>query len=237
MLLFWMILAALAGVFLLLAYRKNGKRGLCRGGLLLALSAVFVGLDQAVKLWARTVLEPVGTMPFIPHLLQLRFVLNTGAAFSMLEGRQLLLTLITSVVLACVGGYLILDPPQKKLEYSAWVLILAGGVGNLIDRVARGAVVDLFDTLFIKFAVFNVADICITVGFGLLLLFYLLQELSVRKMRKKGAERAGDTAAALPPEQQAAAGGGSNALSGEKPPAPVNDRKNAGREAGPKAEA
>lgn len=199
MLLFWIILAALAGVFLFLAFRKNGRTGLCRGGLLLIFSAVLVGLDQAVKLWARRVLEPVGTMPFIPYLLQLRYVLNTGAAFSMLEGRQLLLTLVTSVVLAGVGGYLILNPPKKKLEYAAWVLILAGGIGNLIDRASRGAVVDLFDTLFMNFAVFNVADICITVGFALLLLFYLLQELSERK---KAATGAGDAADALQPEQQ-----------------------------------
>lgn len=181
MVVFWVALAALAGVFLALALRKNGWKGLRRGALLLLLAAVFVGLDQAVKYWARTVLQPVGSMPFIPHLLQLRYVLNTGAAFSMLEGRQLFLTLFTGLVLAGIGGYLILDPPKKRLEYLAWVLILAGGVGNLIDRVARGAVVDLFDTLFIEFAVFNVADICITVGFGLLLLFCLLQELAARK--------------------------------------------------------
>ena len=181
MVVFWVVLAALAGVFLALAFRKNGRQGLCRGVLLLLIAAVFVGLDQAVKYWARTVLQPVGSMPFIPHLLQLRYVLNTGAAFSMLEGKQLFLTLFTGLVLAGIGGYLILDPPKKRLEYLAWVLILAGGVGNLIDRAARGAVVDLFDTLFIEFAVFNVADICITVGFALLLLFYLLQELAGRK--------------------------------------------------------
>lgn len=181
MVVFWVVLAALAGVFLALAFRKNGRQGLRRGALLLLFAAVFVGLDQAVKYWARTVLQPVGSMPFIPHLLQLRYVLNTGAAFSMLEGKQLFLTLFTGLVLAGIGGYLILDPPKKRLEYLAWVLILAGGVGNLIDRAARGAVVDLFDTLFIEFAVFNVADICITVGFALLLLFYLLQEFAGRK--------------------------------------------------------
>lgn len=181
MVVFWVVLAALAGAFLALAFRKNGRQGLRRGVLLLLIAAVFVGLDQAVKYWARTVLQPVGSMPFIPHLLQLRYVLNTGAAFSMLEGKQLFLTLFTGLVLAGIGGYLILNPPKKRLEYLAWVLILAGGVGNLIDRAARGAVVDLFDTLFIEFAVFNVADICITVGFALLLLFYLLQEFAGRK--------------------------------------------------------
>lgn len=214
MLLFWIVLAVLAGAFLFLAFRKNGRRGLWQGGLLLALSAVLVGLDQAVKLWARAVLQPVGTMPFIPHVLQLRFVLNTGAAFSMLEGHQVILTLVTSVVLAGVGGYLVLNPPPKKLEYAAWVLILAGGVGNLIDRVARGAVVDLFDTLFINFAVFNVADICITVGFALLLLFYLLQELSGRK---KAAAGAGDAADALQPERQAENETGPKAPSSQNP--------------------
>ena len=83
-------------------------------------------------------------------------------------------------------------------------MILAGGVGNLIDRVARGAVVDLFDTLFMEFAVFNVADICITVGFGLLLLFYLLQELGGRA--KNAPQGAGDDeASALQPGRDVSA--------------------------------
>lgn len=192
MLIFWCILGVLAGLFLRLAFRKNGRRGLLRGALLLGAAALLVGLDQAVKLWARTVLQPAGTMPFIPYILQLRFVLNTGAAFSMLEGRQLFLTLFTGAVLAALGGWLVLNPPQKKLEYAGWVLILAGGVGNLIDRAANGEVVDLFDTLFMNFAVFNVADICITVGFCLLILFYLLAELAGRKEKGAAGAKAPD---------------------------------------------
>ena len=113
MLFFWSALAALTGIFLALAFKKNGRKGLCQGMLLVVFAAILIGVDQAVKLWARTILQPLGSMPFIPHVLQLRYVLNTGAAFSILEGQQLLLALFTGLVLAGLGGYLILNPPKN----------------------------------------------------------------------------------------------------------------------------
>ena len=197
MLIFWCILGGASGLLLGLAFRKNGREGALRAAVLLLAAAVLVAADQAVKAWARAVLQPAGTMPFIPYVLQLRFVLNTGAAFSMLAGRQLFLTGFTGLALIALGGYLVLYPPQKRLEYAGWVLILAGGIGNLIDRVANGEVVDLFEPIFMEFAVFNVADICITVGCCLLFLFYLLTELSNRK-KSGGSEPAAQAAGSGP---------------------------------------
>lgn len=199
MLIFWCVLGLAACLLLWLAWRKNGSDGLRRGALLLLAAALLIGLDQAVKFWARTVLQPVGVMPMIPHVLQLRYLLNTGAAFSMLAGKQWFLTVFTGAVLAVMGGYLVLGGPKKRLETAAWLLVLAGGVGNLIDRAARGAVVDLFEPIFINFAVFNVADIFICTGFGLLLLYYLLEEIAARRRRAGAAEpepEAGESEAA-----------------------------------------
>lgn len=202
MLIFWCILGLLTCLFLGLAWRKSGPGGLRRGALLLLTAALLVGLDQSVKLWARTVLQPVGAMPLIPHILQLRYLLNTGAAFSMLAGKQGFLTFFTGAVLAAMAGYLILSGPKKRLESAAWLLVLAGGIGNLIDRAARGAVVDLFEPLFIEFAVFNVADIFICTGFGLLLLYYLIEELAARRGRAGAvAEPKANEAEAVRPAQ------------------------------------
>lgn len=202
MLIFWCVLGLAACLLLWLAWRKNGPDGLRRGALLLLAAALLIGLDQAVKFWARTVLQPVGVMPMIPHVLQLRYLLNTGAAFSMLAGKQWFLTVFTGVVLAVMGGYLVLGGPKKRLETAAWLLVLAGGVGNLIDRAARGAVVDLFEPVFINFAVFNVADIFICTGFGLLLLYYLLEEFAARKGRADAAEPEPRAAGAEPARPQ-----------------------------------
>ena len=117
-------------------------------------AAALIGIDQAIKLWATNVLQPVGAMPLIPHVVELRFVLNPGMAFSLLSGKQLFLIIATSIA-----------------------LILAGGIGNLIDRVLNGVVVDYINLLFMQFAVFNFADICVCVGVGLWVLEIFLEEL------------------------------------------------------------
>lgn len=132
------------------------------------------GLDQALKAWATACLEPVGSIPLIPGILELRYLLNTGAAFGSLAGRQLFLILFTIAAMAGILVYLLWKRPASRLEYMGWILILGGGLGNLIDRVSAQAVVDYINPLFIDFAVFNFADICITVGIGLYVLDLLL---------------------------------------------------------------
>ena len=117
----------------------------------LAAVAALVGIDQLIKLWAVQVLQPVGAMPLIPHVVELRFVLNQGMAFSLLSG--------------------------KRLQQAALVLVLGGGIGNLIDRVLNGEVVDYINLLFMRFAVFNFADICVCVGVALWVLVIFLDEL------------------------------------------------------------
>lgn len=146
-------------------------------------AAALVGVDQLLKYWAVTVLQPVGEMPLIPHIVSLRFVLNDGAAFGMLAGKQGFLLAVTGVALAGVLVYLLAKKAAGKLEYAAWLLVFAGGMGNLVDRVMNGAVVDYLNLLFMRFAVFNFADILVCTGIGLLCLAWLLPEL------KKGGKK------------------------------------------------
>ena len=139
--------------------------------------AALVGADQLIKLWAVRALAPVGAMPLIPHLVELRFVLNQGMAFSLLSGKQLFLIVATSAALLLVTYELFFRSRGKLLQRIAFILVLGGGIGNLIDRVLNGEVVDYINLLFMNFAVFNFADICVCVGVALWVLVIFLEEL------------------------------------------------------------
>ena len=139
--------------------------------------AALVGIDQAIKLWATQYLAPVEAITVIPHVVELRFVLNQGMAFSLLSGKQLFLIIATSVALIFVAYGLFFRSRGRYLQQAALLLILAGGIGNLIDRVLNGEVVDYINLLFMQFAVFNFADICVCVGVGLWVLVIFLEEL------------------------------------------------------------
>ena len=143
--------------------------------------AALVGIDQAVKLWAVDVLQPVGILPLIPHVVELRFVLNQGMAFSLLSGKQLFLIVATSAALLLVASQLFFRSRGNRLQQAAMILVLGGGIGNLIDRVLNGEVVDYINLLFMRFAVFNFADICVCVGVALWVLEILLEEFRTPK--------------------------------------------------------
>ena len=146
-----------------------------------AVVALLVILDQAIKLWATAVLAPVGAMPLIPGVVELRYYLNDGAAFSSFSGQQLFLIVFTSVAMVAIAAYLLIKRPARKLEYWAWVLVLAGVIGNWIDRVFNHQVVDYINFLFIRFAIFNLADVLVCTGIGLLVLNLILEELAAKK--------------------------------------------------------
>lgn len=125
---------------------------------------VLIALDQVVKFLVRTRIPLGGSVPFIPYIMDLTYVRNTGAAFSMMEEHTWLLTLISAVVSVILAVALIKGFFKHPLGRVTLSLVLAGAVGNLIDRALLGYVVDMFRTLFMDFAVFNVADICVVVG-------------------------------------------------------------------------
>lgn len=127
-------------------------------------AALLVVLDQVVKHLVASGIPLGGSAPFLPYIMDLTYVKNTGCAFSLLEEHTWMLTLasgVLSVVLAWAVGKKFFRHPLGR---GALTLVLAGAVGNLIDRAMHGYVIDMFRTLFIDFAVFNVADICVVVG-------------------------------------------------------------------------
>lgn len=147
--------------------------------------AVMVVVDQVVKYWAVTVLAPVGSIPLIPGVLQLSYVENRGAAFSILQNQIWLLLVITVVILAIIIYSLHRKYIQTMLGKISLVVIAAGAVGNMIDRIFRHFVVDMIQTTFIDFPVFNIADIYVTVGVVLFVIYMLFQHRDTDAEDKK----------------------------------------------------
>ena len=137
---------------------------------------LLIVLDQLVK-WAVVSNIKLGEVKgFVPSIMSLTYLQNTGAAFSILENQQWLFTIITLVVIGGAIWYLI-----KNIKGSFWLisgltLIIAGGLGNFIDRLRQGFVVDMFQVDFINFAVFNVADTYLTFGVLIMLLVIIKEE-------------------------------------------------------------
>jgi signal peptidase II len=147
-----------------------------------------IGADQAVKYWAATELKPVHTMDFISvggkKLVDLTYLENRGAIFGSMQDQRWFLIGFTSLVL--IIGFVVLFKYMKrsKVLSLAITLFLAGGIGNLIDRVRLSYVVDMFEFKFMNFAIFNVADICVTLAFVLLVIYALFIDPKIEKAKK-----------------------------------------------------
>ncbi len=121
--------------------------------------------DQLVKYLTVTYIPLHGDVPFLPGILQLTYTKNFGAAFSTMQGmRWLFVALFLVLTVAIVWEYRKKSLPFTKLEWWLIAAIYGGGLGNAIDRVRLGYVVDMLETQFIRFPVFNVADCFITCG-------------------------------------------------------------------------
>ncbi|MDR1641458.1 MAG: signal peptidase II [Clostridiales bacterium] len=138
--------------------------------------ALLVAADQFTKSLAVRYLLPVDSLPFVPGLFDFTYVENQGAAYGLLEGGRWFFLIITAVVMVFIGYFYFKPPSSKtKLSRAAMVVIFAGALGNAVDRLRNGYVVDFIHTLFINFPVFNVADICVVCGtilLAILVVFY-----------------------------------------------------------------
>ncbi len=144
----------------------------------LGIAALLVGVDQLIKFWAEHSLASVGSIPLIQDVFHFTYVQNFGAAFSTMQNQRFFLVGLTSVLLLIIFIVLVSKKLRSPWMTASWALILAGGAGNLIDRVFRpgGYVVDMFDFCLIHFPVFNFADICVCCGTILLLIYVLFFE-------------------------------------------------------------
>lgn len=162
--------------------------------MLLPLVAVIVAvLDQATKQWIRGAFGLHDGITVVNGLFDLRYVQNTGAAFGMFEGRNYWLALLSVVVLALLVRYWRVILGESMLHRLAVGLMLGGVVGNLLDRLRFGYVIDFLDFYWRRshFPAFNVADSAICVGVGL---YILLSVMDSRQERREGSAPTGDDA-------------------------------------------
>lgn len=138
--------------------------------ILISLCAL-VGIDQAIKIWISANISETSSITIIPGVLSITNLHNSGAAWSILEGQQWLFSIITLVAVVAIV-YFMIKLKGRKLYLTSTTILLAGILGNFINRFLQGYVVDMFQVDFINFPVFNFADICIT--FGIILLFFAI---------------------------------------------------------------
>ena len=137
------------------------------------LAAVLVVLDQIVKLLIRHNIALGESVTLIPGVMDLTYVQNTGAAFSLFREHTWILALISAVVSVALVVVMVKRVFRHPAGQVILAVILAGAVGNLIDRVLFGYVTDMFQTIFINFAVFNVADCCLVCGVIAMMVYVL----------------------------------------------------------------
>jgi signal peptidase II len=146
----------------------------------LVISALLIALDQWVKYLTVANIQLGETKEFLPGFLSFTNIRNTGAAWSLLEGKMWFFYIITVIVVAVVLYILV-----KNIHGSKWFtiglsLILAGAIGNFIDRLRLGYVVDMFQTEFINFPIFNVADTVLVIGVACIFIYLILEEKAAK---------------------------------------------------------
>lgn len=139
----------------------------------LGVSVVFIVLDQLAKWAVAATLSSAAPVTVIPGIFQLTYVENTGAAFSSFDGQRWFLIIVTGLVI--IGLLYLMLFHHIRDTFVIWCLsgIIAGGIGNLIDRIFHGYVIDYIQLTFVNFAIFNFADCLVVVGV-IVLLVYLL---------------------------------------------------------------
>lgn len=149
------------------------------------LIAALILLDQAVKFLVRKEMYLGESIPLWNGVFHFTYVQNTGAAFSMFEGMSVFLTLVPLAALIAAVWYMEKHRNEHWTFLLSMILIISGGLGNLIDRLWLGYVTDLFDFCLINFPVFNVADIGICVGcFFLIVYIFFFDKIPDEKMEQ-----------------------------------------------------
>ena len=142
--------------------------------IMIAATALLICIDQITKLWATSALANDRVVSVIDGVFVLNHEMNDGVAFSMLSGKWWIFIPVTILISGTLLVVMLRSPLRKyRLFNITCVLILSGAIGNLIDRILYGEVIDFLQVTFINFPIFNFADCCVVVGAILLFVFAL----------------------------------------------------------------
>ena len=137
------------------------------------LSILLILIDQISKYYTLKMLKPIGTLEIIKGVFSLTYVENRGAAFGILQNARWIFIAATAIAIVCLIAYKCKYKPKGIIINTALLFILSGAVGNMIDRIWRGFVVDMLEVTFITYPVFNFADCLVVIG-AILLAIYIL---------------------------------------------------------------
>ncbi len=152
----------------------------------LIIGIAIAAVDQIIKYFVSIYLQPVGSITVIDNILNLTYVENRGVAFGMFSDMRWTFVAVTVILIIAVVAVMFVKRPKSKMFYLSVALIVGGGIGNLIDRIFYGYVIDYLSLSFFP-PVCNFADYCITIGTILLIiyLFFFTDILSSDKNKKK----------------------------------------------------
>ncbi len=169
-----------------LVKKRKLKDYLIYGGVI----ALCIFIDLLTKAIAVKHLEPIYTQPIIKNVIHFTYHENTGAAFGMLRDAPWVFNTVSTIAIGALMAYLFLGHADSWLRASSLMLICGGGIGNMVERIGQGYVVDFIDFRLINFAIFNMADTFVCVGAGLLILSLILD--IIEESRKKKSDGDGD---------------------------------------------
>ena len=146
-----------------------------------------IALDQLTKILVLNFMELGQSIKLIPNVLNLTYIQNRGAAFGMLSEHRWVFMIISTVAIVGIGIYLFGFCKERLMVKVGLATIISGGIGNMIDRTFYGFVVDMIDFCLFDFWVwiFNVADACVCVGAGIVVLGIILDLIKETKKKKQ----------------------------------------------------
>ena len=164
--------------------------------ILIAIIAGIIGLDQLTKWLAVVNLQGEPSFPLWREVLHFTYTENTGMAFGMLKDHRWVFMVFSTVSIIALIVYLFRFHPESRWMQVSMAFIIGGGIGNMIDRIFLGYVVDFIDFTLINFAIFNIADSFVCIGAGIMIVYLvidLVKEIKLERAQKAAAKAENDS--------------------------------------------
>jgi len=147
------------------------------------IAAAVIILDQYSKYIISTHMEMYESFNFIKYILNITYLTNTGAAFGVLKDHRWIFIILSVVAIIIMAAMLVYFIKKKNFFWLqiALALMISGGIGNMIDRIYHGYVVDFLEFDFVNFAIFNIADSCVTIGCVICIIFIIVKRNEIFK--------------------------------------------------------